>query len=154
MIRDLTDTKAMKAECERYASLLGDSATGVISYWCALDNYEPVTRKHAYGHAVTYVHPITGNKGIWVPVGPIPASKLEGSGIILDSGTEISAWWAGGYHDHPSSTYRDTENMDGWPYVLFHEFPLSVGIRPDNGRPVDMSSWMLGPRTFYHLKLT
>ena len=45
--------------------------------------------------------------------------------------------------------------VTGWNHgdIFLQPFPLSQGTRPDNGRPVDMSGWMLGPRRAFHLKL-
>lgn len=142
----------LKEEAERYASLIPPPAR-VIEWQCAMDNYEPVPRRIAHGVAVAYVHRNLNYKGLWIPAGPIRGSDLEKSVIVTDDGKSVTPWWAGGYHRHPSSTYSDQENQDGFPYVLFHEFPLSQGIRPGTGRPADMSSWMLGPRKFYHLKV-
>jgi hypothetical protein len=47
--------------------------------------------------------------------------------------------------------------VSGWQpkgnLIYLQPFPLSVGTRPDNGRPIDMSTWMHKPRRAFHLKL-
>jgi len=60
---------------------------------------------------------------------------------VLDFGDRVEVRWVAGWA---------TENLER---VYLQAFPLSVGTRPDNGRPVDMSTWMLGPRRAFHLKL-
>jgi hypothetical protein len=37
--------------------------------------------------------------------------------------------------------------------IFLAPFPVNGGLRPDTGRPVDMSNWMIGPRRTYHLKV-
>lgn len=59
---------------------------------------------------------------------------------VLDYGTRVEVRWTAGWSGTRGEFYLQS-------------FPLNEGNRPDNGRPIDMSGWMLGPRTVYHLKL-
>jgi hypothetical protein len=62
-------------------------------------------------------------------------------------------------HKHTFDDGHDVTPLyvTGWQEdgnTFLRRFPLSEGTRPDNGRPVDMSGWALGPRRAYHLKAT
>lgn len=61
---------------------------------------------------------------------------------VLDFGTSVEVRWVAGWA---------SEDLN---QIFLQPFPLNGGTRPDNGRPIDMSMWMLGPRTAFHLKLT
>lgn len=58
---------------------------------------------------------------------------------VLDYGTHVEVRYVAGW----SGNGRD---------IFLQPFPLSMGARPD-GRPIDMSGWMLGPSRVFHLKM-
>jgi hypothetical protein len=62
---------------------------------------------------------------------------------LLDDGQNVRTFYVAGWNADKQLTY-----------LMIHPFPLSVGTRPDNGLPIDMSTWQLGPRRAYHLKVT
>lgn len=64
---------------------------------------------------------------------------------LIDDGATVFVYYVAGWSHGDSITPR---------ILMLHPFPLSVGTRPDNGRPIDMSTWMLGPRRAYHLKVS
>lgn len=113
----------------------------VVQWRVQLDNYDP-PREFAAGVADWYDarddHPRT------------PTIVLRNAGdlkaalravYLIDTGSSVTAWYTAGWNAQQTDIY-------------LQPFPLSVGTRPDNGRPVDMSGWALGPRLSYHLKVT
>lgn len=66
--------------------------------------------------------------------------NAEKCGYILDFGDRVEVRFVSGWGARNATLY-------------LQPFPLSQGIRPDNGRPIDMSGWMLGPCRTFHLKL-
>lgn len=138
-----------------------------VIQWCAaMDNYEPVPRTVAYGHAVHYSQTFNRKPeqqhttaGIWMPcdnVAGIPLGNAIKSIALFDNGQSVQPYYCAGWNAYETDKQRDPSLHFGatGPYVLWHPFPLSQGTRPDNGRPVDMSHWMLGPRRAYHFKVT
>ena len=116
----------------------------LTTYRCAiaLDNYEPPRR-----FDVAYVIEMTAND---------PSNKSGRLRYILDLSM------GGAFKDATSSLYiLDFGGrvlplwVSGWnsagERIFLEEFPLSGG-RADDGRLIDMSGWMLGPRRTYHLK--
>lgn len=107
-------------------------------YRAALDNHTPA-RREARGELFTYTKPTTTN-GILL----LDRSQFrdnEQAIFLIDNGSDVKPY-------HSASWHPDHEHL------VLHQFPLSQGIRPDNGRPIDMRNWMLGPRRCYHLKIT
>jgi hypothetical protein len=122
---------------------------GVAYRWnTALTNHEPVSRDFASGTLYRYN----------------AIDEVRGPGIILED--------ASGLKDATNATYlvddgRTVEAfyVTGWgptdaPDTIFLQpFPTNYNadgtprLRAD-GRPVDFSSWQLGPRRAYHLKVS
>lgn len=130
----------------------------VIRYNVAMDNYE-LPRLIITGYAVRYSVHVHGTVyGIYMPcddANGIPLGNALNANALFDSGQDVSAYYCAGWNPYDSERARDPALHFGstGPSVLWHPFPLSAGTRPD-GRPVDMSSWMLGPRKTYHFKVT
>ena len=67
--------------------------------------------------------------------------------FVIDDGVSTSVFYVAGWG-------KDND------YLILHPFPLNVNedgtpkLRADNGRPVNMNSWVLGPSTMYHLKVS
>lgn len=102
------------------------------------DNYE-VPRGYIRGRVSTEFGPdkktdVLSFEGMAWPKG------AEKALYLLDFGTRVEIRYVTGWNETNSCLY-------------LQPFPLSVGTRPDNGRPIDMSGWMLGPRVTFHLKL-
>jgi len=101
-----------------------------------MDNYDPPRETRALSatvYAATDVHPETV---------ALDASSLRDSTravYLLDDGATVRPHYVAGW---------DKAGM-----LWLQPFPLSQGTRPDNGRPVDMSSWAIGPRRCYHVKI-
>lgn len=121
----------------------GVTYTRDLRFRCALDNYEPPRR---YG---------SGTLQEWTaPDGEItyritdPMARKEGhtSLYLMDDGKTVRPYYVAGWSQKSGM-------------ITLHPMPTDYHpdgarkIRPDNGRPVDMSGWMLGPRTFLHLKI-
>lgn len=122
------------------------TAGDIVRYRVALDNYEPAPRRETYGYVMHYATP-SGDDALYIPVTEdLPLDKLTRAVIIYDDGSRAVAYWGGSYHPAPHDGSA--------PFLLAYTFPMSEGVRPDNGRPVDMSGWMLGPRTALHFKIT
>jgi len=159
----------MRADCAQYAeqASLHNYDVQVIHWRTALDNHEP-TREYAGGHAVMYSGTLVrgdGSRaeyptaGIYMPcddASALPLGNAVKAIALFDDGQAVVPHYCAGWNPYDTDQRRDGEFRFGatGPYVLWHAFPLSRGARPDNGRPVDMSSWMLGPRRAYHFKVT
>lgn len=111
----------------------------VVTWQAALDNHEP-TRAVAWGHGAHYVHEVTGARGFKFWPGPQVRDPHQ-SVYLIDDGVSVVPHYVAGRHDEEGS-------------VLLHEFPTNPNgaRRPDNGREIDHSAWMVGPRRAYHLK--
>lgn len=59
---------------------------------------------------------------------------------VLDFGTHVEVCYTSGW------------NTKSLKSIFIQPFPLNRETSPD-GRPIDMSNWMLGPRRAFHLKL-
>lgn len=140
-------TDVMRSACEDFVSL-GTTDGRTIAFRVALDNHEP-TRTLVRSHCVAYTVQASGIHALWIPVDlhVIPFVKLHNAIILTDDGVSIRPYYYVGRSGDPT-----TVGVNGVAYVMFHEFPLSKGNRPD-GRPVDMSGWALGPRTALHFKI-
>lgn len=69
-------------------------------------------------------------------IGPGASSAM----YVVDDGTKVRPFYVAGWQ--PGGD------------VYLHPFPTADGaIRPDNGRPVDYSTWIVTPRRAYHIKL-
>lgn len=103
----------------------------------ALDNHEP-TRDYAYVHCYRYSTDTVENG--YIIDGALTWKDGRQAVYLMDDGCTVRPYYVAAYHpDHE--------------YVIIHPFPVSDGrLRPD-GRPVDFSSWLLGPRRAYHVKL-
>lgn len=110
------------------------------TFTAVADNYE-VPRGHLYGTLVTD----QGYNGRSDILTFDSAVKDAHKAIyVLDFGTRVEVRYVAGWNGNgEGKTYR----------IFLQPFPLSEGTRPDNGRPIDMSGWMLGPRKAFHLKL-
>jgi hypothetical protein len=112
--------------------------------YIALDNYEPmpraieriecyrystdtVTDAYVLDHAYHLPH---ATRAIW----------------LMDDSRTVRPFYVAAWH-------ADHQN------IIIHPFPTDVDedgdprLRADDGRPVDYSSWMLGPRRAYHVKV-
>jgi hypothetical protein len=107
----------------------------LYTFTAAADNYEPVPRNYLRGTLETFHRSAHKSDVLLIDNPPNDAHKAI---YVLDFGAGVKVRYVAGWN--------------GEKFFL-QPFPLSVGTRPDNGRPVDMSGWMLGPRRAFHLKL-
>lgn len=68
---------------------------------------------------------------------------------LIDNNHGVEAFYVAGYAGPLGTGARGQDPQT----VVLHPFPRSEGVRKDNGRPVDMSGWQLGPRRAYHCKV-
>lgn len=117
-----------------------------FSWSTALDNYEP-TRNHGSGKGTRYI--MDGEMRIRLEDGIDDLKDGVNAAYFVDDGRTVVpmyvAGWQPGNPSHPEGCA---------PSILLHPFPTNGRIRPDNGRPADFSSWMLGPRKAFHLKVS
>lgn len=115
------------------------------TFWTRLDNYEPIGREHYKGRISTWTTPQGNGEYQYViePGNPFYAMCGDGPNpnFILDDGMELITCYVSGWQ--PSTGQ-----------VFIQPFPVNPdgNTRPD-GRVIDYSTWSLGPRTTYHLKL-
>jgi hypothetical protein len=124
----------------------------LLTYRAALDNDEPAPRVIAHGKIVRWVNSDgVVHYQISTERAAMQADDMQRAVYLIDDGAAVSACYVCAHHNGgPSPLYP--EGCE--PFVMLAPFPLSVGTRPDNGQPVDMSGWMLGPRRAYHLKIS
>jgi hypothetical protein len=171
--RPVRSTDEMRLDCTDYARMLAELSYDVqmIRWSAARDNYEPVPRVIAHGYAVAYSGTLTRrddagqvtfraeypSEGIVMAcddVNGMPLGNAIGSIGLFDYGTRVDARYAAGYNPWQTEAQRDaTMHMPGGPSIQWHTMSLD-GVNPVNGKAVDMSNWMLGPRRAYHFKVT
>ena len=124
-----------------------------FSYSAAFDNYEP-TRNWTNGIGWEYDRVDADRESGIILDNPFGSFGFEGatkSIFLIDDGHTVRPFYVAGYH-------RGLVGRDG-PHTILHPFPTNFHddgtpkLRADDGRPVDHSSWMLGPRRAYHLKI-
>jgi len=142
-----------------YAETTEDAMFGIpadrnprfVSYTVALDNHDPA-RNIAQGRLVEYDEPgETSGQPRYMRAadGGIPAGSI----LIIDDGLTARPYWGGGGNaGEPAPLYPEGSA----PRELLYPFPVNPEgkARPDNGRVIDYTGWMLGPRRAYHLKIT
>src|SRR5215471_16787341 len=139
---------------EHMFGIPADRRPRFVSYRAALDNYEPVPRRTETGRLVAYDDPeleISGQVRFMRATdrSDIPA----GSVFIIDDGLTARPYYGGSYGEgKPSPLYPEGRE----PYEILYPFPVNPDgrTRPDNGRVIDFSGWVLGPRKAYLLKIT
>lgn len=107
-------------------------------YRADLDNHNP-TRQQATGelyHSTDW-HEF---KEMIVLDGRSQFKDNEDAIYLVDNGSTVTVYYVAAWHPEQD-------------HLILHPFPLSKGIRDDNGQPVDASTWSLGPRRAYHLKV-
>ena len=110
----------------------------------ATDNYEPVPRTVVVVGCYFYSTE-TVTDGLIID----DARQLRDYShavYLIDDGRTVRPYYVAAWHaDHD--------------YVIAHPFPTNFDadgtprLRADDGRPVDHSSWQLGPRRAYHVKV-
>ncbi len=110
----------------------------------ALDNREPWHRNHE--EAVLDCYSARGHQDEPIWVLDHRGLLKPDSTFIMDDGQNVVPWYVAGWHPERQ-------------YILLHRFPTNLDehgdpiLRADDQRPVDYSTWMLGPRRAYHVKL-
>jgi hypothetical protein len=123
-----------------------DSGPGT-RFWCPLDNYEPGPRN--VGAGVIWRYARTDAAGGAVLTWQDWPRDAHRAIYLLDDGRTVTPHYVAGWpaDDRPE------------PYLLLAEFPTNYHrdgrrrTRENDGRPVDMGLWALGPRRTFHLKL-
>lgn len=117
-------------------------------YHVTLDNHTP-PRSEDTGTLETWTRP-DGSDSYRLPGGlsRFPAIVRDGGRAVflVDDGRTVRPLYVAGW-----SVKEDAVFLDDMPVSIRPDgTPL---LREDNGRPVDYSTWQLGPRTAYHLKI-
>lgn len=115
-----------------------------FTYICQIDNYDP-PRERVIGAAEVYLVPGTDTESLVLLEAFEKFMDPHKSLFLVDDGQTVEPFYVTGWQLTPGAEFEGC--------VFLRRFPLSVGTRPDNGRPIDMSGWMLGPRRCYHLKV-
>lgn len=112
----------------------------LLKFRAALDNYQH-PRNIAYGELELYLPapPVFPSPTYVLRRGDLFANPTR-SNYIIDDGDSVLITYVSGW------------SGDGLR-IFLAPFPVNGDLRPDTGRPVDMSNWMIGPRRTYHLKV-
>jgi hypothetical protein len=116
---------------------------GILRFWAVLDNFEP-PRSETNGQAEIWRHP-DGHEVIKIVDAPAHFKDGHNAIYLLDDGNTVVPYYVVGWNDKAEPVY-----------VLIQPFPANpdgAATRPDNGQPIDYSTWALGPRRAYHLKV-
>ena len=120
---------------------------GAYTYAVSLDNHEPV-REQANGTIEVWQWPDTGEVSYRIPGGLSQFFRDNGNIIFLmDDGRTVAPLYMAGWSDREDTLFLR-------PFPVNTDADGSPRLREDDGRPVDYSTWMLGPRRAYHLKVT
>lgn len=121
--------------------------TRTYTYVCQMDNHEP-PRSEARGTVEAWTWPDTGEESYRIPDGMTTfLSRGTNTVFLLDDGRTVRPFYVTGWNP------RDGHVTLG---------PMPVDINPDGtprmrtdhpDRPVDYSTWTLGPARAYHLKI-
>lgn len=117
------------------------------TYVTAMDNHDPA-RHMQTGTVEEWEWSDDGSRSYRIPDGVSVFVKADSNIIfLLDDGRTVRALYVAGWSGAEDRLFLRPMpvgiNDDGTPR-----------LRADNGRPVDYSTWMLGPRRTYHLKIT
>jgi hypothetical protein len=137
---------------EHMLGVPADRNPRIVRYTVALDNYEPVPRRTETGDLVEYDDnsETSGQPRYFRTLAG--TSFAEQSVYIIDDGRVARPYYGGSFNlGKPSPLYPEGRE----PVELLYPFPVNPGgrRRPDNGREIDFTTWMLGPRKCYHLKI-
>lgn len=129
----------------------------VDTFRVALDNREPWHRSHRdYSGSISW-YPVDAER---IFRGVIPDALREipnatDAIYLLDDGETVEPFYVVGWSPLDNEKSPDTRGD-----VMIGCFPVNVDsdgspiLRADDNRPVDYSSWQLGPKRAYHLKVT
>jgi hypothetical protein len=112
-------------------------------HWSTVTDNHPTPRGYASGEADVYAADVDGTRPETITLlGADALRDAHRAVYLVDDGATVRPFYVAGW------------SPDG-ATIHLHPMPTADGrIRPDNGRPVDFSSWVLGPRRAYHLKVT
>lgn len=145
MAQSTQDPKALVKTQMGQAREAAATHGGTLVWWSTpLDNHTPA-RAYATGYGVCYIHKVTHEAGFKFWPGE-QLRDIQNAIVILDDGKVAAPYHCAGWNSE--------DQANG--YVLFQPFPTNPHgrTRPDTGQPIDHSTWVLGPRRAYHLKLT
>lgn len=115
---------------------------------CAADNYDP-PRDFAAGDLWFYDFGDEDPRGAGIILDG--ADQLRDNGrkaiYLVDDGRTVAAYYVAAWY--PEGTHLILDSMP-----TNYDANGTREVRADDGREVDYGTWMLGPRTAYHLKVT
>jgi hypothetical protein len=147
-----TQTYAETTE-ERMFGIPAARSPRFVRYETAMDNYEPSPRKIEYGNLVEYDDPAEVSGQPRYMRSTRRSAIPEGVIFIIDDGTTARPYYAGGGSPgNPAPLYPEGSE----PREILYPFPVNPDgkTRPDDGRVIDFSAWLPGPRKAYLLKVT
>ena len=90
--------------------------------------------------------------GIYMPAdytSAIPLGKMINCGAIFDDGRSAAPYYAGGWNSWDTVKLQDQSLHWGTgPFILWNDFPVNASDARQ------FSEWRLGPRKFYHFKIS
>lgn len=126
------------------ARLSETAPTRTFHYAVALDNHTP-TRQFGSGTGSLYLPDTAWNgQSETIILHDVENFRdFERSNFIIDDGKSVRVFYLAGWNPIGTMLY-------------LQPFPTNPNgaTRPDNGRVIDYSSWALGPRKTFHLKIT
>jgi hypothetical protein len=172
----MSDQDIMHNEALQYAASLRrlNYSADILCWNTALDNYEP-SRDYAHGYAVRYEGTLhdrdTGRTAEYPTAGitmfcddlQLPLGNLISAGphavALFDYGNAVHPYYVAGWNPRETDKQRDPalHGTATAKTVMWHPFPTAqpgemTHHKPP--RPLDYSTWQLGPRRAYHFKVT
>jgi hypothetical protein len=116
--------------------------TRTFDYYVALDNHYPMERSWHRGTAQVWEDANDPDYLVYVLGPDLPFFDKAIKGVFLvDDGNTVEPFYVAAWHP---------EKKD----VILHRFPVNPDNRVDSrGRVIDFSTWNLGPRLAFHLKV-
>ena len=124
-----------------------------FTWRCALDNHMH-TRNYASGHGFLYERiDESRDEGVLLFDALGTLKDATAAIYIIDNGMTTNVLYTAGHNDRAEDESEHCIYLQYLP-TNFDGLTGERKVRADNGRPVDFSSWMMGPRRAYHLKVT
>lgn len=125
----------------------GDKQNHAPHDWTLYREGHAPDETHCTGETFTAEYPTAGIIMSLTDSG-LSLDKVRHSIALFDYGNVVYPYYCAGWN---------AENRASWgltDYVMWHPFPVAAdGDTTADGRPLDYSTWQLGPRRAYHFKV-
>jgi hypothetical protein len=137
---------------EHLFGIPAENSPRLVAYTAALDNYEPVPRAIENGYLVEYDDPMEVSGQPRYMRAPGRSKIPEGSVFLVDDGITCRPCYGGSTNaGNPAPLYPEGSE----PKEILYPFPVNPdGKTSADGRVIDYTNWLLGPRKAYLLKVT